>query len=1704
MNTDSGGTARHSVALSLMLSPMKRVQSSPNLRTGSDSHSSDLDSWRSRSVTDGLKNGDAGSSSLAAKGFRSVRPNLQDKKSTTQDINHVPLPPPRRDSFHFSPTGANPPDYSSLIALANDISPGMLTFTQNEKAILKESYTVSSTASYSYSESSSNAVQQEQQSTVANDISNMSALASSNTQAQERKVSSLKLTPVTIPDPPDHLNSYTETKTKPQTTGSPPPTPQKAPTLSPPPAQTTSLSVNLGPEIPKHPEPQPSSHPVQLKVPDQALNQTQGAAPSQAEMEKAPPAVPPRPSPAKLLGPPSPDPTARHSPYRCHSSESLDYPSGLMPKALTPTPYVPCGAGSSTAGAASGPSFAAVSSVSAGGFVSPSASPVTVSALSHYSSSTAGLLDELQICSLDSPGASPTPSPTLSHVSTYTSTAGPDDVLTTSVASTAAAATVTNGQVLSHAMNGSSSHPQRPLSPPAYPPPPSSLHTGLPRQSRSSEGCESVTRESVVSGHTSVSSTVPIARFSEEEKKVSVIKAPHYEGIGPVDESGIPIAIRTTVDRPKDWYKTMFKQIHKVHKADDDYSDTYNATYAVINNADDYSLSPSTTMAHPAPRTHTYRPLAKSPSDNGGHLGPREPSPSPVPPPPPPMPSLLQLRARDSEREKDSPDSNEWGPPNRKVDTRKYRAEPKSIFEYEPGKSSILEHERPNYDDIDLENEPWYKFFSELEFGRPPPKKRLDYNPDISARQRIETSLHIAPADKAPERPASAASDYRKRRKSEPSSSQVNAQSQSRAATSPKPVDAYRPSSSLKKPAVRSSPSSPSRAKGGDACNMYSNSLTSPGPYQPPYPPPEPSDPEHCHEDTSQEESSSSKQSVCFQNSWQTKSQDPETWSSVEEVQPSPRKLKSRSCDDLLSDGHSGGRKAIRSESAGSLVCDGNPSGSTGSTSTRSLPRPHRRRAHDSPGFLQLYRKMHQIDRAQIIPSEVIRSVRARILELERQPHLHRHRFSPWAPSWGVEVPRDMVPNRISEYERLIKKSKSMPNLGDSEVPSGTTTPGGSSSRASSGGGGTPSFPKRRFSIESLLEEDNNGNGATVPHTMDHLHRPRSPPEGQPRVGPEPSRGRSFPAPPVPQGPQANPDYSDSEQDAVASDLSDFIQVEGSSFCSESDFDHCSLTSSESLYGSTTLHHHHHLRHHHHHHHHHHPGHQSVGQSQGYQHRHLISTCKGRCPASYTRFTTMLRHERERARQEHQRPSQQSRSSHSQIHSAQSQQAMSKLAFLVSPVPFRRKKGSPPTSRRSSGGGDRGSRPKSKQAIYEALDAALRDIYEHIQTERGHRGTRAPDGSILRRILAELLPNVPERSSSLRGRRGCWPGGHSSTSLYPDGSPTGYASYRGDPSTPQLQSPRLQSPVSACYGRHSDTSNNNEYGEEQGNGNGLCYSDQDVSRSYSTMDGRHTPQSRRPTPDREVSHKQMTQLILFSLLHQKQPARAIYDFKAQTAKELTFKKGDAVNIIRQIDNNWYEGEHRGRVGIFPMSYVEKMPSSEKQQPIRPPPPAHVREIGEAVARYNFNADTNVELSLRKVGSLLFGEQVIVLRQVDQNWYEGKIPDTTKQGIFPVSYVDIVKRSPSKGSTHHIDPHGYPGSRTPSSTPIKRLVQDALQGGGDPFQAVYNYLPRNEDELELREGDIVDVMEKCDDGWFVGTSRRSKLFGTFPGNYVKQL
>ncbi|XP_017750062.1 PREDICTED: sorbin and SH3 domain-containing protein 1 isoform X41 [Rhinopithecus bieti] len=236
------------------------------------------------------------------------------------------------------------------------------------------------------------------------------------------------------------------------------------------------------------------------------------------------------------------------------------------------------------------------------------------------------------------------------------------------------------------------------------------------------------------------------------------------------------------------------------------------------------------------------------------------------------------------------------------------------------------------------------------------------------------------------------------------------------------------------------------------------------------------------------------------------------------------------------------------------------------------------------------------------------------------------------------------------------------------------------------------------------------------------------------------------------------------------------------------------------------------------------------------------------------------------------------------------------------------------------------------------------------------------------------------------------------------------------------------------------------------------------------------------------------------------PARAKFDFKAQTLKELPLQKGDIVYIYKQIDQNWYEGEHHGRVGIFPRTYIELLPPAEKAQP-KKLTPVQVLEYGEAIAKFNFNGDTQVEMSFRK------GERITLLRQVDENWYEGRIPGTSRQGIFPITYVDVIKRPLVKNPVDYMDlPFSASPSRSATASPQqpqaqqRRVTPDRSQTSQDLFsyQALYSYIPQNDDELELRDGDIIDVMEKCDDGWFVGTSRRTRQFGTFPGNYVKPL
>jgi len=258
----------------------------------------------------------------------------------------------------------------------------------------------------------------------------------------------------------------------------------------------------------------------------------------------------------------------------------------------------------------------------------------------------------------------------------------------------------------------------------------------------------------------------------------------------------------------------------------------------------------------------------------------------------------------------------------------------------------------------------------------------------------------------------------------------------------------------------------------------------------------------------------------------------------------------------------------------------------------------------------------------------------------------------------------------------------------------------------------------------------------------------------------------------------------------------------------------------------------------------------------------------------------------------------------------------------------------------------------------------------------------------------------------------------------------------------------------------------------------------------------------------------------------KMVARAIFSFQAQNNRELSFKKGDVIYIKKQVDSNWYEGERNAMLGIFPTTYVEIIPQDAVASQVSTLSKKERNMDGAAKAKFNFTAQTPMEVSFLK------GESVVLTRRIDKNWFEGRVG--SRKGILPVAYVEILTE-PGEGTlppptkpaaapaAHSIlkngslpqssylpqydKPKSTLGSASPYST-LSRPGSSMSNGTGKPeptpFRALYNYKPQNDDEVELHEGDIVYVMEKCDDGWFVGTSQRTGIFGTFPGNYVTQI
>ncbi|NXF81809.1 SH3R3 ligase, partial [Sclerurus mexicanus] len=263
--------------------------------------------------------------------------------------------------------------------------------------------------------------------------------------------------------------------------------------------------------------------------------------------------------------------------------------------------------------------------------------------------------------------------------------------------------------------------------------------------------------------------------------------------------------------------------------------------------------------------------------------------------------------------------------------------------------------------------------------------------------------------------------------------------------------------------------------------------------------------------------------------------------------------------------------------------------------------------------------------------------------------------------------------------------------------------------------------------------------------------------------------------------------------------------------------------------------------------------------------------------------------------------------------------------------------------------------------------------------------------------------------------------------------------------------------------------------------------------------------------------------------------KALYDFeikdKDQDKDCLTFTKDEILTVIRRVDDNWAEGMLGDKIGIFPILYVELNESAKQLIEMDKTCSAAASGCDMPLVTETAAVAAAAAVGLAPCSTLAgAGAAGAAQRQV-----EGKKNAKKRHSFTALSMTHKSSQASSNRHSMEISAPVLISSSDPraaarigdlthlsSSAPAQdsSLIGTATVAGprtsaiigdqGTPpkvqlplniYLALYAYKPQKNDELELRKGEMYRVIEKCQDGWFKGTSLRSGMSGVFPGNYV---
>ncbi|XP_076868256.1 SH3 domain-containing kinase-binding protein 1 isoform X2 [Brachyhypopomus gauderio] len=154
---------------------------------------------------------------------------------------------------------------------------------------------------------------------------------------------------------------------------------------------------------------------------------------------------------------------------------------------------------------------------------------------------------------------------------------------------------------------------------------------------------------------------------------------------------------------------------------------------------------------------------------------------------------------------------------------------------------------------------------------------------------------------------------------------------------------------------------------------------------------------------------------------------------------------------------------------------------------------------------------------------------------------------------------------------------------------------------------------------------------------------------------------------------------------------------------------------------------------------------------------------------------------------------------------------------------------------------------------------------------------------------------------------------------------------------------------------------------------------------------------------------------------------------------------------------------------------------------------------EAIVEFDYQAQHDDELTIA------VGDIVSNIRKDDGGWWEGEVGG--RRGLFPDNFVREIKKEVKKEVTSASQTTGLKsdlsnGSTSPASESSLRPAKKGEAIRKRRCKAAFSYIPQNEDELELKIGDVIEVLSEVEEGWWEGSLNGRT--GMFPSNFTKEV